>query len=129
MKDNRGRRNEINVKCLSTTPNLLEIFLMGVIFVLSLGMVLSCRRPIQTSTINTMPNVQHDLPIGTTSKDVDVYLKKSGLEYSFDKASNAFYAIRRGNGGLVKASTQIVVQLDGDGKVAKVSVTQGYTGP
>jgi hypothetical protein len=103
------------------------ISLMGVIFVLSLGMVLSCRRP--TSTINTMPNVQHDLPIGTTSKDVDVYLKKSGLEYSFDKASNAFYAIRRGNGGLVKESTQIVVQLDGDGKVAKVSVTQGYTGP
>lgn len=111
---------------------------IGVIVPLSLGTVLlSCTKPATTTSSAIPPvttavsNIEHDLPKGTPSKDVDAYLKKSGLEYSFDKPTNAYYAMKRrtGGGGLVTEDTQIVVKLDSDEKVAEVSVKPVYTGP
>jgi hypothetical protein len=75
------------------------------------------------------PDFKKSLPQGTTAKDVEDYLHKLKIDYSFDKFTNAYYVLIKGQQGFISKDTQIIIKLDKDQKVSEVSVAPIYTGP
>jgi hypothetical protein len=72
--------------------------------------------------------IAEQIHIGVPAAAADAVLKECGFKTSLDVAKNTLYGDKR-VGSLIVERTQVLVSLDPDKKVARVSVTKGLVGP
>jgi hypothetical protein len=72
--------------------------------------------------------IAEEIHVGVPVETADDVLKKCGFKTTLDVAKNSLYADKR-VGWLIVERTQVVINLDSDKKVAKVTVAKGLIGP
>ena len=74
--------------------------------------------------------IVQNVPLGSQRDFAERYLKKSGLEYSYDRATRTFRAILRGTeGNPVRTDIQIVLLLDQNERITEIVIKQIFVGP
>ena len=73
-------------------------------------------------------HITEEIHIGVPVEAADDVLKRCGFKTTFDVAKNTLYADKR-VGGLIVERRQVLIILDSDKKVAKVTVAKGLIGP
>jgi hypothetical protein len=87
----------------------------------------ACSRPLGQKS-ECEKHIAEEIHVGVPVGTANTILEKCGFKTETDAAKHTLYGDKR-TGGLIIERTQVVVQIDSDGKVAKVTVTKSLTGP
>jgi hypothetical protein len=86
-----------------------------------------CSRPLgQMSECEN--HITEEIHVGVPLETANSVLEKCGFKTETDAAKHSLYGDKR-TGGLIVERTQVLVEIDSDGKVAKVIVTKSLIGP
>ena len=77
------------------------------------------------------PEIDAALPPGTARAEVERFLDERGLEWSYVARERTVYALVKDAGGTaaVKRSFQLKFRLDEEGRLARYTIEEGWTGP
>ena len=93
----------------------------------------SCKQnePDSEEADDLIESIKKDLFQGTTFSEVEAYLKKSNIEYSYDDEANSFTGIIRNvkQSFMVSGSISLTIKMDVDGKLESIDAKTVYTGP
>jgi hypothetical protein len=74
-------------------------------------------------------DLKEEIRPGLSSELADAQLKKCGFKTTLDPAKNTLFGDKRIGNGVVLERTQVVIDLNADNTVARVSVSTGLIGP
>jgi hypothetical protein len=69
------------------------------------------------------------IPIGLAANLAEAELKKCGFKITFDAVKRTYYADKVIPDGVTDKRTQVLIQLDDNGRVSAVQVTPSITAP
>ena len=73
--------------------------------------------------------IREEIHPGAPLKTAEAALKKCGFETTIDPAKKTLYGDKLVEGDPVSERTQVLINLDSDGRVTTVIVTTGLIGP
>jgi len=133
------------MKAMPMSPKSMLLIVLAAICVVSLPWWLSMRRnrqnviaegPVRDFRQLTPQALEREirstLPLGCSLATVDEFLKRRGVEHSFDKSSRTVYATVRklkGSTALVSESLTLKFYFDDDSKLKSIDSKVLYTGP
>jgi len=110
------------------TNTLLIIFLSLIVM-----SAFSCKQNESDSkqANDLIESIEKSLPQGTTSSEVESYLNKSNIEYSYDDETKSFIGIIRDvkQNGMVSENISLTIKMDVDGKLKSIDAKTVHTGP
>jgi hypothetical protein len=75
--------------------------------------------------------LRHDLPVGTTREQIDLYLTQRKIGHSYSASDNTIYGLIPDvkKGPLSSQSIQVIISLDAQQRLKGLEVKSIYTGP